>query len=292
MKLLSFFLAATLAAQTQVNLRTQSREVDFSGASATKPAKAGNTLPASCVAGELFFKLNATAGQNLYACTSTNTWTQIIGTGGGSSGTDVPTNASELLDFKVTRTSSTVLTIASSCTSLAPCRVRFGNRVVSITSSATATYVAPNSGMVFIYISNAGALAVGYDVLSVTCSAGCTAVSGVTSFPADSIPLATWTATGTTSDTPPVPGKWDVDGGIDFRGFLSTKAIAAGAGLVSVELNGLATLSVDSTLYGARVGVPSTATTTCVSGSWAASTSYFYACVAENTWRRVAVASW
>jgi hypothetical protein len=291
MKLLSFLIAAACAAQTQVNLRTQSREVDFSGAATTKPAKAGTTLPASCSTGELFFKLDATAGQNLYACTGTNTWTQIIGTGGGGGGTDVPTNASELLDFKVTRTNSTTLTIASSCTTVAPCRVRFGNRVVAITASATASYVAPASGMAFIYISNAGALTVGYDIITVTCS-GCTATSGVTSFPADSIPLATWTATGTTADVPPVPGKWDVDGGIDFRGFLSTKAIAAGAGLVSTEVNGLSTLSIDDTLIGVRVGVPSTSTTTCTQGSWAASTTYFYACVAANTWRRVAVASW
>lgn len=42
----------------------------------------GNTLPATCVVGQQFFKTNATAGQNLYGCTATNTWT-VLGDGSG-----------------------------------------------------------------------------------------------------------------------------------------------------------------------------------------------------------------
>jgi hypothetical protein len=70
--------AATLAAYgqtTQINLATQGRNVDFTGAPSTKPVKTGTALPAACQLGEFFFKTNAVAGQNLYGCTSANTWT-------------------------------------------------------------------------------------------------------------------------------------------------------------------------------------------------------------------------
>lgn len=36
----------------------------------------GTVLPAACTVGQRFFKTNATAGQNIYACTSANIWTQ------------------------------------------------------------------------------------------------------------------------------------------------------------------------------------------------------------------------
>jgi hypothetical protein len=63
------------AAQTLVDLRTQSKSVDFTGANSTKPFKSGTVLPATCGIGETFFKTNAPAGSNLYLCTSTNSWT-------------------------------------------------------------------------------------------------------------------------------------------------------------------------------------------------------------------------
>lgn len=73
-----------LAAQTQINLRTQARQVDFSAASATKPFKSGIVLPVACSTGEAFFKTDAPAGQNLYGCTATNTWTLQAGWISGS----------------------------------------------------------------------------------------------------------------------------------------------------------------------------------------------------------------
>jgi hypothetical protein len=69
----AFTIAAT--AQTRVDLRTQSRNVDFSAASSTKPSKTGTTLPTTCSVGETFLKTDAAAGKNLYACTQANTWT-------------------------------------------------------------------------------------------------------------------------------------------------------------------------------------------------------------------------
>ena len=62
------------AAQTQVDLRTQTKNVDFSAAPTTKPSKTGTSLPGACSTGETFLKTNASAGQNLYVCTGTNVW--------------------------------------------------------------------------------------------------------------------------------------------------------------------------------------------------------------------------
>lgn len=59
---------------------------DISGKTSTKPIKTGTTAPATCTIGEFFFDTDATAGQNTYACTATNTWTLQGGTGGGISG--------------------------------------------------------------------------------------------------------------------------------------------------------------------------------------------------------------
>jgi hypothetical protein len=73
-----FAAAITVFGQTtQINLATQGRNVDFSGAPSTKPAKTGTTLPATCGIGEFFFKTNAVAGQNLFGCTTANTWTLL-----------------------------------------------------------------------------------------------------------------------------------------------------------------------------------------------------------------------
>jgi hypothetical protein len=98
-------LAAAGSAQTQVDLRTQSKSVDFSAANSTKPMSVGTVLPAACGVGQMFFLSNAPAGQNLYACVATNTWTLQSGSGGGggsgvnvqSGGTSV--GASSTLDF-------------------------------------------------------------------------------------------------------------------------------------------------------------------------------------------------
>ncbi len=66
---------ALLRGQTQVDLRTQSKSVDFSAAGVTKPMSAGTVLPASCTAGQMYFLESAPLGANIYACTSSNVWT-------------------------------------------------------------------------------------------------------------------------------------------------------------------------------------------------------------------------
>src|ERR1035437_1236661 len=67
-------IGAAAAAQTQIDLRTQARNVDFTAAASTKPLNTGTALPATCVVGDMSFKTDAPAGSNVYGCTAANTW--------------------------------------------------------------------------------------------------------------------------------------------------------------------------------------------------------------------------
>ena len=279
-------LAAAIAvsAQTQVDLRTQSRNVDFSNASKTKPVRTGTLVPLTCSPGEMYFKTDAIPGQNLQMCTSTDSWTAILGTGGGGGTSSAATATADLLDFKTVQLNSTALSVGLSCSAALPCVVRFGNRSTSIVDGATITLTGSATGVAFVYISSVGNLEVGHNLgTQLTCSAGCVAQSGVTSFPPDSLPVATWTATN---------GAWNATGGTDFRGYLSTKNIAAGVGLLATDVNGLTTVSADGTVVGFRVAAPSTATSACAQGSWAVDEEFYYVCVSTNTWRRAATSTW
>jgi hypothetical protein len=71
---LAAFAACAAAGQTQIDLRTQAKRVDFSAATATRPMKAGTALPATCAVGEMFFKTDAPGGANVYGCGEENQW--------------------------------------------------------------------------------------------------------------------------------------------------------------------------------------------------------------------------
>ena len=73
-------MAAIAAGQTRVDLRSQSQNIDFSNAQTVKPLPIGENLPATCSLGQMFFKEDTVAGQNLYICPAPNLWTQISGT--------------------------------------------------------------------------------------------------------------------------------------------------------------------------------------------------------------------
>ena len=62
---------------TSMGSRTVAGSWDASNALATKPMKAGVSLPATCATGEAFFKTDAAGGQNLYLCKPDNAWTQV-----------------------------------------------------------------------------------------------------------------------------------------------------------------------------------------------------------------------
>lgn len=86
--LIALILGAALTfAQKDIDSRTaaSTATIDFTGSAVTRTIKSGTSLPAACTAGkDLYFKTDATAGSNLYACTSTNTWT--VQAGGGADG--------------------------------------------------------------------------------------------------------------------------------------------------------------------------------------------------------------
>src|SRR5690242_749213 len=67
--------AAQMTAQTRVDLKMQSKSVDFSGASSTKPVRTGTNLPSACSVGEFFFQTSASPGVNTYICPTANLWT-------------------------------------------------------------------------------------------------------------------------------------------------------------------------------------------------------------------------
>jgi hypothetical protein len=81
------------AQQTRIDLGAQSRNIDFTSQAYTKPFKTGTALPATCTAGEAFFRTD-TAG--LFGCTGPNTW-QPLGGGAGNmqvtSGVGAPAGA-------------------------------------------------------------------------------------------------------------------------------------------------------------------------------------------------------
>jgi len=73
--------ATRLFAQTQVHLQSQSKSADFANFPFVRPLPTGTTLPTLCSTGQGFFRTNAPAGQNLFWCTATNTWTEALGNG-------------------------------------------------------------------------------------------------------------------------------------------------------------------------------------------------------------------
>ena len=78
------WLITSIYGQNLVDIRTQTKDVDFSGAASTIPAQTGTALPATCNTGAMFFKTNNPAGQNLYSCAPANTWTLVAGSTNGT----------------------------------------------------------------------------------------------------------------------------------------------------------------------------------------------------------------
>jgi hypothetical protein len=279
--LLMLMLASSAFGQTLVDLRTQSKSIDFSALPSTKPVQVGTALPATCEVGQLFFNSAAAPGANLYGCTATNTWSvQSSGSSSGNSGSGA-TMSAQLGDLQAVRTSGTLLTVGGNCSDATPCNVHFGGTVFSITSSATAKVSGTATGMLYVYVSGTGVLTVGSN-LTVVCT-GCVSQTAVTSFPSDSVPVATWSVSN---------GSLDATGGQDFRAALGTKNLIAGQGIVASDTNGNAVIGVDATLVGLHVAVPATSSSACQAGAWSYDSNFFYICVAANTWKRSAVASW
>jgi hypothetical protein len=224
-------LASQAAAQTTVDLRTQSKNVDFSGAVSTKPTKTGTVLPPTCAVGEIFFQLNAAPGQNLYLCASLNTWTVLNGAGSGG----------QSLPF-ATITTAGMVSIVNASTAAYGC-----NGANSLVTAGTTT-IAPLSGSasepLLIGISCKDAhLKLIAPTNTLLCTASvlvCDSVPG-SAFTDGVIPLASivMTTNGTSSFTfgPPT----------DLRAPLQDDPLTAGTGIVYTKTGSTRALAVDTT---------------------------------------------
>lgn len=284
---LLFTVAGQAFGQTMVDLRTQSKNVDFSSQPSTRPTVVGTTLPSTCQTGQLFFNSTATAGSNLFGCTASNTWTLMSSgsssstgsSGSGTSGSGI-SMAAQLGDF-ATALSNGTLTIGAGCSSTTPCNARIGNTTYSFKFPGTVSISGSASGLVFIYIDGGGNLTAG-SVATLTCT-GCTYAPGVTAFPSNSIPLYTWTSTG---------GAFDASGATDFRAVYSAKNLLGGSGVIISENAGTSTVAIDPSLVGLHVLTPpSSSSAACSAGQFSYNTTYYYICVATNTWMRLALQS-
>lgn len=283
MVLLGLFInqafAQTATTPTTLNLQTQARNPDFSSFPFTRPVTVGSTLPSTCQIGQLYFNTAAAAGSNLYACTAANVWT-LESAPASTPVTPGASMAAQLGDFAATLSSGT-LTIGANCSGTTPCNVRVGSVVYRFTNPASVTPSSSTSGMVFGYIDAAGNLAVG-GIPTLNCN-GCTYAPGVTSFPAGSIPLFTWTLT---------YGSFDPGGGTDFRAFLARKNLQSGAGILITENAGVSSIAADPSLISLRVMTPpSSSTAACSTGQFSFDSNYYYLCIGANTWKRVALSS-
>lgn len=71
---------------------------DLPATAKSRPTPRGTSAPANCAVGELFFDTDAAAGENLYGCTATDTWT-LLGDGGGvGGGDDITVNGAAAAD--------------------------------------------------------------------------------------------------------------------------------------------------------------------------------------------------
>lgn len=82
----------TVLLSTNTTALTSAATFNATAAAHTSPVKSGalGSIPATCTftagsAMEMYLATDATAGQNLYFCTATNTWTQQLNSGGGGS---------------------------------------------------------------------------------------------------------------------------------------------------------------------------------------------------------------
>ncbi|HXG32189.1 MAG TPA: hypothetical protein VNJ11_02405 [Bryobacteraceae bacterium] len=185
-----------------------------------------------------------TDGQVLAWSAATSEWVPAtVGGGGGSGGGAANT------PLDVTRSTATDLSVGSNCSLASPCRVRVGSVVYSFTAAATAT-VTSGGGTAYIYVAGDGTLTVGIPSsgMAVACN-GCTAVAGVTAFPADSIPVYEWAASS---------AQWATTG-TDRRSILSAgRRFASGPGIVVSESGNTVTIS--ATGSGGGGGGPAYAT--------------------------------
>lgn len=220
MKYILFFIA--LAAQAQVNVGVLDQ--------------IGTSLPGTCTVGQRYTKTDATAAAVLYVCTATNTWTQQVGTGGGS------TTGYGLTDFSYTVSNPTI-TIAPSAASGAPVPMNCGSSISKLTTPPTVTYSsggASATGYLYIDCSTGSpVLTFGHNSANTFTSSGVTVTSGISAFPTDKNIFKLWVV-------PMVSGSWSaVDAANDQRAIYGAgRNVSCSSGCTTTETAGGVSIAV------------------------------------------------
>jgi len=129
-----------LNAQTRLDLRTQAKSIDFSGAASTKPMQTGTALPGTCVVGQVYFLTSTTPGLNVYSCTAANAWTP---SGGGLPNyTQSFTSQISVALAHNLATSNIIL----QCYDSTNAQISYESFVVSDSNNATVTFFGPQTG--------------------------------------------------------------------------------------------------------------------------------------------------
>jgi len=257
-------MAGDARSQTQIDLRTQSKNVDFSAAPFTRSFQTGVNLPATCSVGGTFFKSNAQAGGNFYGCTSTNTWTQQ----GASLGSRFIVDSADasLPNAQVAQPGSGI-TISHS-----PFTISFNSSVLAgVYPNLTGPNVFAPGRNTFQASGTTEGLRVVASAIPSAPAAGAifvTLAGQEGHFDGTNVQLhTTVTGSGTNAPTAPSAGNCAAWG----SGF----SLTDGGGSCAV-----------------RVNAPSSAGANCTVGQYAATSTFFYVCVATNTWVRAALGTW
>ena len=121
---------------------------NFSSAAHTLPAvtvAASGSLPAMCTAGEIAFVTGATAGQNIYECGSTNTWTQQLNSGGGGS----PISGATTNALVTAASSTTIQTPSAAATMDSSGNISTAGGIITGVGSSVAGHEAYGAGTAF-----------------------------------------------------------------------------------------------------------------------------------------------
>lgn len=231
-----------------------------------------NPCPAAGV-----FDFDTSGSNNVYSCgTAGGSWVLInTGSGGASA-------LYQMTDVNATKTSSTVMTLCSSCTSTTPALIGFRWHHGQVTTSPTVT-VSGGTDNVYIYALNGSTITLyaGTNSATIACASGITCATGITGFPTNSQPL--WELHATS-------GTWDaVTEAMDYRAYNTTANVTATNGVTSSDSNGDTQLAVDQTVVPYQVAVPGSLTNACTPGNWAMDATYLYWCYQSGAWKE---ASW
>jgi hypothetical protein len=237
-----------------------------------RAVKFGTTLPATCFAGDIFFKTDATAGSNLYACVALNTWVVQ----GGST----VINGGDVSGFTETRTSNTVMTTTIPAGIV---NVKFGSVVQPIATGGTVTLGASScsaGGLVWKSVTPSGVLQIdantNVNLVNVSVTGFVKGSNTAAGAPNGNFPMYRLSCGNSGVD------QWDSNMILDLRAFYSQKNVAGGTFLTPTEgVTGTTSLDIDPariqgtepSLMTAGVVAPGAGSPLCTSANGGATTA-------------------